>query len=949
MPDASPFSARRRWATAVLLGLAGLLLNMVPLPLSPGTDLLFGGVAYLLAAVALGPWHGMLAAGIASVRTIWLWNHPYAWVIFSLEALFVGWMARRGRRPLVADLGYWIAVGVPLLFVTYWGILGVRGSTAAVLFLKQPFNGLIDALAVEALLLVPLVRRVMGVRGRPPLRAALAVVVTVAATLPALAFGTWTGLREWELNMSRTRERLRQSASGHAARLGEYVRLHAQEVSSLAEAAERRGMVDPAQLRSLVASGQEFPGFLNIYAADARGRVLAAYAASGPGGQAAVGTDYSHRDYYRRLRETKRTVVSEVLQGSAAREPVVAIAHPILLGDSVAGFVSGAINLRRLPVPSPPPGPDERLHVADLQGRVIYDSGLPYRQGDVPHAMTDSASFRAVMAAGGGEVVTFQRGQARTPAAQQAARVLAAAERIPSLGWVVWIEQPYSSIQGFVAESYVRLLSLLIGVIVLALAGSSLLAAYLAAPLLHMRATAMALAGGDRKARVGHLVAGAPAEVAQLGRDFDDMARALARRAEELEELGEIARSLASAHDTGEVLRRVTAAVVRLVECDGCGIALLQPGDTLRMTDDAQGLLRQAAGREVSATDTLVGWVAREGTPVLLPDVADDPRASGAMLDLAVAASVICAPLVGRSGALGALTAVRARGVEPFTDADLRLLDRLSRHAAVAVENAQLLEAAQAAARARSDFIATMSHELRTPLNAVLGHVEILQMGIHGPVTEPQSNSLSRIESASRHLRGLIEEVLSFSRLEAGRVEVHREPVDLCDLAREVADVIHPLAAQKSLEFRLEGCDPHPVVQTDPDKVRQVLINLAGNAVKFTESGGVSIRVRSMDGVVALSVIDTGPGIPAEDRERLFRPFEQLESGLARTHGGTGLGLYLSGQYARMLGGTIEVESEPGQGSTFSLVLPLEPVDADEDPAGVGSAAPEPTESQAAD
>jgi signal transduction histidine kinase len=221
--------------------------------------------------------------------------------------------------------------------------------------------------------------------------------------------------------------------------------------------------------------------------------------------------------------------------------------------------------------------------------------------------------------------------------------------------------------------------------------------------------------------------------------------------------------------------------------------------------------------------------------------------------------------------------------------------------------------------------------------------VELLQMGIHGPVTPPQVNSLARIETASRHLRGLIEEVLSFSRLEAGHAEVRAEPVDLCDLAREVADVIQPLAMQKSLEFRLDGCDPHPVVQTDPDKVRQILINLAGNAVKFTDEGEVSIRVRSMDGIVALSVCDTGPGIPHEDQERLFRPFEQLESGLARTHGGTGLGLYLSGQYARMLGGTIEVRSEPGQGSTFSLVLPREFFAGDEFPAA------EHTETQAED
>ena len=236
-----------------------------------------------------------------------------------------------------------------------------------------------------------------------------------------------------------------------------------------------------------------------------------------------------------------------------------------------------------------------------------------------------------------------------------------------------------------------------------------------------------------------------------------------------------------------------------------------------------------------------------------------------------------------------------------------------------------MLEAAQAAARTRAEFIATMSHELRTPLNAVLGHLQILEMEIHGPLTTEQRESLGRIDAASRHLRGLIEEVLSFSRLEAGRVETHVETVDVCALGSEVAAVIEPLATEKAIAFHLETCEPPPVVRTDPDKVRQILINLAGNAVKFTDAGEVRIGVHPRGAGVALSVRDTGPGIAAEDQERVFRPFEQLHTGFARPHGGTGLGLYLSGQYARMLGGTIEVDSEPGRGSTFTLVLPADP------------------------
>jgi signal transduction histidine kinase len=317
--------------------------------------------------------------------------------------------------------------------------------------------------------------------------------------------------------------------------------------------------------------------------------------------------------------------------------------------------------------------------------------------------------------------------------------------------------------------------------------------------------------------------------------------------------------------------------------------------------------------------------VVTTGEPALVLDVHDDERVLHSHADLSAAGSMICAPLVGRSGPLGALSGVRGRDRQPFSLSDLRLLERLARHAAVAVENAQLLEALQEASRAKSDFIATMSHELRTPLNAVLGHLELLELEIHGPLTPQQREALGRIDTASRHLRGLIEEVLSFARLEAGRAEAHIQETDVCELASEVGSVIEPLATRKGLELHVVTCDPPARIPTDPDKVRQILINLAGNAVKFTETGSVRVAVAEHADGVALAVSDTGPGIRPEERERLFRPFEQLQSGFSRPHGGTGLGLYLSGQYAALLGGRIEVESEPGSGSTFTLILPLTP------------------------
>lgn len=915
-----------RWKLALLLGLFGLLLNLAPVELFPGTELVFGGVAYLIAAVALGPAFGLLAALVASLPTLWLWNNPYALLIFAAEGWTVGYLVCRwDRRPLTADLIFWLVVGLPLLYLTYGRLLGLEGITAGVVFLKQPLNGLLAALGVEVLLLVPSVRRWLGIVAAPRLRSALAVVLALISVAPVLALGVWEGQREWRSGVQRAEERVEAAAEAYGARLEQHVRLHAQAVQSIARSAAARGVWDPAQLQRLVAAEREqFPGFVNVYAGDARGVAVAFAPPTNARGDTMIGARFGDRDYVRRLRETRQMVISDVFAGrGGADEPLVVIAAPVVLGDTLAGYVLGALDLRGLPRPRPF-GSSERLRVADSLGVLVLDTYAPYRPGDQPRSVRGTRAFAAVRAQRAGGSLRYSTAVGAAPVQRTAATVIAGTEPIPSLGWWVWVEYPLAAVEAASIRAYAGLITLLVLLLLATIVLSGLLARWLARPLLRLRGVASALAAGDRGARVGVLHASVPAEIQELGRGFDEMAGSLSERAEELEEVGEIARSLASTLDSETLLHQITDAAARLVDADGCGIALLEDdGRTMRTADYNFGLLAAGAGETIPVEGSLAGWAARAGEPVLVPDVGADPRAYRDALLLREVGSALYAPLSGRSGPLGTLVGVRAhsRG-QPFDETDLRLLERLARQAAIAVENARLIEEAQAASRAKSDFIATMSHELRTPLNAVLGHLQLLEMEIHGPVTPPQADALGRIGVAARHLRGLIEEVLSFARLEAGRAELNTAPTDLCALAGEVAAVIEPLAREKQLRFDPPACAAGEPVVTDGDKVRQVLINLAGNAVKFTETGEVRIRVEPRDAEVWIEVADTGPGISPEDQARLFRPFEQLQSGLDRAHGGTGLGLYLSRRYAALLGGRIELRSRVGEGSTFALVLP---------------------------
>ena len=407
---------------------------------------------------------------------------------------------------------------------------------------------------------------------------------------------------------------------------------------------------------------------------------------------------------------------------------------------------------------------------------------------------------------------------------------------------------------------------------------------------------------------------------------FTDATAREAQRAEldarikENESLRDFARAMAEVADTSALLRLLCEATVS--ELDGvASLVVRDMGDGQGRTLAAAGVACPLEGEMLPLEGSLIERVMREGGTVVVPSYMSESthfRAVTAATNIGPRALV---PLVAHGERLGVLAVGRPRGAAPFSAADMKRLGVYVDHASLAAWKALLLERAEEANETKANFLATMSHELRTPLTALTGYGELLADEILGPLGRQQHDVVERMRAVTHHLSSMIDELLTYSSLEAGREHARLRTIRLGEVVEEALTVAEPLAQQKEIDFLADPYGELPTIRTDADKVRQILVNLLSNAVKFTDRGQVRLSYVVDDTTVRFLVRDTGIGISPADQKRLFHPFTQLDTGLTRRHGGTGLGLYISRCLAELLGGRIELESELGMGSLFTLVL----------------------------
>ncbi len=412
-------------------------------------------------------------------------------------------------------------------------------------------------------------------------------------------------------------------------------------------------------------------------------------------------------------------------------------------------------------------------------------------------------------------------------------------------------------------------------------------------------------------------------------------ARELARSVDELRALGEVSRAVNSTLDLETVLTTIVAKAVQLSHTEAGVIYVFDEKDQtfrVRATYGLSDELITALRDQQLGTSDAIRRATQDGQPQETADIGDEPPSPVRKIAMQVGFRArLVVPLVGTDRVVGALV-IRRRQPGNFPKSTVELLQTFATQSVLAIQNARLFSELEKKSRQlaeasenKSQFVSSMSHELRTPLNAIIGLTEMMVSNAARFGTDKAVEPLKRVNAAGTHLLGLINQVLDLSKIEAGKLELNPESVNLAPLIDEVIGTAGQLAEQNKNRLVVETDKNLGAVTVDPMRLRQILLNLLSNACKFTKLGEVKLKARRVANGgdwIELAVSDTGIGMTPEQQAKLFAEFTQADSLTARRFGGTGLGLAISRKLARMMGGDVTVTSEPGKGSVFTVRLP---------------------------
>jgi signal transduction histidine kinase len=514
---------------------------------------------------------------------------------------------------------------------------------------------------------------------------------------------------------------------------------------------------------------------------------------------------------------------------------------------------------------------------------------------------------------------------------------------------VYGVMAPLAPLQNALLQSVMTVAGIALLLVVGTLIGLSFIVNRLLRPIQQLREGAAQIGSGDLSQRISIHTGD---ELETLADQFNDMAgrlqesysdlenkvesrtSELAQSIKELRALGDVSQAVNSTLDLETVLSTIVAKAVQLSGTEAGAIYVFHAASNqfrLRATYGmSETMIAAITDQYIHIGETILGQTVAQRNPIQISDLRDEP--SSPVQDIILRAgyrALLAVPLLRPDQVVGALV-VRRKAPGLFPKSIVDALQTFAIQSVLAIQNARLFKEIEEkghqleiASKHKSQFLANMSHELRTPLNAILGYTELILDNIYGDTSEKMRGVLDRIQSNGRHLLGLINDVLDLSKIEAGQLTLSLTDYSLKDIVHGVFAAVEPLAAEKHLELKIEIPPNLPIGHGDERRLTQVLLNLVGNAIKFTDHGEVAIKASTTNGSFTVAVSDTGQGIAVGNQSKIFGEFQQADDSATKTEGGTGLGLTIAQRIIEMHGGRIWVESDLGQGSTFLFTVPI--------------------------
>ena len=764
---------------------------------------------------------------------------------------------------------------------------------------------------------------------------ALFLAVVCVALLSNGLFEIWFSYQEHKTSLIRIQ---REQAEAAAAKIGQFIKEIESQVGWTTQLPWSAGTIDQRRFDGLRLLRQ-VPAITELAQLDSSGKEQLRVS------RLAMDVVGSHADFSKDPKFTE-AVANKVYYGPvyfrSESEPYMTLSLAGTRRD--AGVSVAEVNLKLIwdVVTGIKVGEHGQSFVIDAQGRLIAhpDISLVLRNTD----MTRLAQVKAARAAGSSEAVE----PVQEALDVRGRKVLTAYAQVPSLAWLVFVELPADEAYAPLYASIQRSGALLLAGLTLAFLSGVFLARRMVVPIQKLRAGAALIGAGDLTQRISiktgdelegladqfNDMAGKLEEsYADLEQKVEDRTLELGQSVAELRALGEVSQAVNSTLDLETVLNTIVTKAVQLSGTDAGAIYVYDEKDDeyrLRSTYGmSESLIEAIKDHHIGVGDALGEATAQRG-PVQMADLRNAPHSPVNELILKAGyRALLIVPLIGPDRVVGALVVRRTLPGE-FPKQTTDLLQTFAAQSVVAIQNARLFleieekgHQLEVASQHKSQFLANMSHELRTPLNAILGYTELILDDIYGETPAKMRGVLDRVQSNGKHLLGLINDVLDLSKIEAGQLTLSLADYKIKDVVHGVFSVVESLATAKQLALKVEVSPDLPPAHGDERRLTQVLLNLVGNAIKFTDQGEVAIRASAANGSYTLSVHDTGPGIAPSDQKKIFEEFQQADSSATKKKGGTGLGLSISKRIIEMHGGRIWVESDLGKGSTFSFEVPV--------------------------